>query len=362
MQKIIFFLGSLILLSFGMKLSKSSRLTPFEFERPRNFPPMPVSAENPTTLEGAELGRYLFYDPVLSRDSTISCASCHRQEFAFSDSPNKFSEGIDGAKTERNTPSLFNLAWYPAMFWDGRASSIEQQVFFPVRDHNEMDLDWRTVEKRIYRSRFYPEMFNKVFGDTQIDSVRIAFAIAQFERTLISYNSKFDKVIRGEERLTKQELRGFEVMNDQSMADCLHCHSTDANGLATNLQFSNNGLDNAQNVEVFKDPGLGKVTGNKKDYGHFKVPSLRNIALTAPYMHDGRFQSLDEVINFYSEGLNNNITIDSRMTHVHQGGVQLTDEDKSALKAFLLTLTDSTFISDPRFGNPFENKSKDFQD
>ncbi|MBI3136813.1 MAG: cytochrome-c peroxidase [Bacteroidetes bacterium] len=341
--------GSFFLFSGAEK----GKLTPYPFPAPTAFPVMPQAAENPVSVEGALLGKFLFYDSTLSKDYSLSCASCHKQEHAFSDSPQPFSAGIDGQIQKRNTPPLFNLAWYPAYFWDGRAVSLEDQVFFPVRDHTEMNLDWVTATKRIRKNKFYRDQFELVFGPVEIDSVLISKAIAQFERTLISSNSKFDRVLRREDKLTKEEARGFEIMNDQSMADCLHCHSTDANALVTSLKFSNNGLDAVSDVYSFADYGLGGYTGKTSDYGKFKIPSLRNIALTAPYMHDGRFKTLREVIDFYSSGLNQSVTLDSKMTHIRQRGVQLTEYDKNCLEAFLKTLTDSVFCSNPEFANPF---------
>lgn len=330
------------------------QLTPYTFPKPVAFPPIPQSPENQVTEEGALLGRYLFYDPILSQDSSISCSSCHKQEYAFSDSPNKLSKGIGDQPQKRNTPPLFNLAYYPNLFWDGRAASIEDQVFFPVRDHQEMNLHWPEAEKRINQSAFYQPQFALLFGDgIYIDSLMIAKAIAQFERTLISCNSKFDRVLRNEDKLNKTELRGYEILNDQSMADCLHCHSTDANALATSLKFSNNGLDSVSDPLLYADWGVGGITGKITDYGKFKIPSLRNVAVTAPYMHDGRFNTLREVIDFYSEGLHHSANIDPKMTRVNQRGVHLSEYDKQCLEAFLLTLTDSVFITNPEFSNPF---------
>lgn len=349
----ILILGTVFLLSANEK----GALTPYPFPNPPAFPPMPQAPDNPVTKEGAMLGRYLFYDPILSNDQTISCASCHQQAFAFSDAPNTFSSGINGQVQKRNTPPLFNLAWYDRFFWDGRAASIEEQVFFPVRDHAEMNLDWNAAAKRIKKKKFYRDQFKLVFDSQEIDSVLISKAIAQFERTLISYNSKFDRVLRKEDKLTKEELRGFEIVNDQSMADCLHCHSTDANALATSRKFSNNGLDSIRDPRLYPDYGLGGHTRNLADYGKFKIPSLRNIALTAPYMHDGRFKTLREVIDFYSEGLKPSVTIDSKMTRLKNRGVQLSEYDKICLEAFLNTLTDSVFISNPEFSNPFQVSS-----
>lgn len=348
----ILVLLSLFVLGFGDKL----KLTPYKFPEPNFFPKMPVAANNPVTVEGANLGRHLFYDPILSSDSTMSCASCHNQKNAFSNSPNSFSIGRNGALMKRNTMALFNLAWYPAFFWDGRASSIEEQVFHPVREYNEMNLDWKVAAKRLEKNKFYKKQFKEIFGTSKVDSTHISYAIAQFLRTLISYQSKYDQVIEGKALFTKDEYEGFNLVNDQTKGDCIHCHITDGDALGTTLVFSNNGLDAVTNPNDFKDKGRGAITGKTSDNGKFKVPSLRNLAFTAPYMHDGRFKTLEEVINFYSEGVKPCANIDSKMEYVHQGGVKLSAEDKKKIVAFLLTLSDSSFISNPEFSNPFEKR------
>lgn len=332
---------------------KTSLPTPYIFSGIKLFPEMPVNKNNVTTNEGADLGRHLFYDKILSKDSTISCATCHRFEVAFSDSPNRFSVGFDGDSLSRNTPALYNLAWYSDFFWDGRSSSIEAQVFVPVSAHNEMNLDWNEAEKRINSSLFYKDKFNLAFGDVTIDSVLISKAIAQFERTLISNNSKFDQVLHGKAYLSPEEYRGYELMHNQVKGNCLHCHSFDANPLGTNLRFSNNGLDKPLSVNDYKDLGRGGITKNNKDNGFFKVPSLRNIALTAPYMHDGRFETLEEVLDFYSDDFNNSINIDSKMMFGNKKNRALSSEEKQDIISFLYTLTDSTFITNPEFMSPF---------
>ena len=347
---IVFFIGSFCLLGFRVIFNP----TPYHFEKVRYFPEMPTSKANPVTKEGVELGRYLFYDTILSENYTFSCASCHKQEFAFSDSPNQFSKGVNGELLDRNTMPLYNLAWYPSMFWDGRATSIENQVFFPVRAHNEMNLNWTEAEKRIQKSKFYKPLFKKVFGDNNIDSNRISLAIAQFERTLISSNSKFDQVLRGEKYLTADEYEGYGLINDQTKGDCLHCHTTDGNWLGTTLKFSNNGLDDYKTAVEYLDKGLATGTNNSSDIGWFKIPSLRNVGVTAPYMHDGRFKTLKEVLDFYSEGVNQSYNVDSKMGFAHQGGANLTEDEKEKIIAFLLTLTDSIFIKNPEFSNPFK--------
>ncbi len=314
---------------------------------------MPIAADNPVTVAGVDLGRHLFYDPILSKDSSISCSSCHLQKNAFSDAPNRFSKGLYGEVMKRNTMPLFNLAWYPSLFWDGRGGSIEQQVFHPVRTKNEMDLNWDVAVERIRKNKSYREKFKKAFGNRRIDSVLIAKAIAQFERTLLSYNSKYDSVLRKEAYFSKAELKGFELMNDMSMADCLHCHSTDADPMATSFGFSNNGLDNAKKITDYADGGRGIITGKAEDYGKFRIPSLRNIAATAPYMHDGRFKTLKEVLDFYSEGVHASVNVDSKMGFAHRGGVHLTEDEKYLIITFLNTLTDSVFLNNPKHSNPF---------
>jgi cytochrome c peroxidase len=326
--------------------------TPYVFPELPFFPQMPVNPENPVTVEGAELGRHLFYDPVLSLDSTMSCASCHKQEFAFSDAPNQFSKGRDGKLTVRNTMPLFNLAWCGEYFWDGRAASIEQQVFEPVRSHDEMNLSWQEAEARINRSDFYKKKFALVFREGRIDSVMISKAIAQFLRTLLSTTSRYDSLQMGLISFTKEEADGFVLVNDMTKGDCLHCHTTDADALGTTNKFSNNGLDAFTDAHACKDIGRGKVSGAVKDYGHFRIPSLRNVALTAPYMHDGRFKTLEEVLDFYSDGVKMNATIDSKIGSAPHGGVHLTADEKKKVIAFLKALTDYAFVSDARFSNP----------
>lgn len=326
---------------------------PWEFPEMRHFPRMPISLENPVTKEGVALGRYLFYDPILSSDSTFSCATCHRQSRAFSDGGQKLSVGISGEFTERNTPPLFNLAWYPAMFWDGRAATIEEQVFHPVRDRDEMNLNWQEAESRIQRSKFYAPLFRAAFGEIQPDSQHIAKALGQFMRTIISANTRFDKVLRHEQYLTRKEYRGFVLMSEQHIGNCLHCHPSDSNPLTTNREYANNGLEPAQTPGEYPDPGLGAITGNPADFGKFKVPSLRNIALTAPYMHDGRFQTLEEVLDFYAEQVQAGVNTDHRMAFLHRGGTHMTCEQRDSILSFLYCLTDSTLISDPAFSDPF---------
>ncbi|MBA3681512.1 MAG: cytochrome-c peroxidase [Bacteroidetes bacterium] len=351
--KIVFFifLFHVACLFFSFKYVLKDK--PYVFPKIIYFPPMPVSAENPVTINGVELGRYLFYDPILSADSSVSCASCHKQQYAFSDSPNRLSKGMSGQLQSRNTLPLFNLAWYQKLFWDGRAATIEAQVFHPVRDLKEMNLNWNDVSKKIQKSKFYSKKFKALYGAKTIDSTLISNVIAQFERTLISYNAKYDKVVNHKAKFTLDELEGMELMNDMTKGNCLHCHTTDGNGLGTTGDYSNNGLDELTDKNKFKDPGLGFITKTANDNGKFKVPSLRNLLFTAPYMHDGRFNTLEEVLDFYSEGLKISPTIDSKMEFAHKGGSKLTKYEKKKIILFLKTLSDSAFISAKEFSDPF---------
>lgn len=329
---------------------------PYQFPAIPQFPEMPVNRENPVTVNGVELGRRLFYDPVFSADSSLSCAGCHVQQHAFSNSPQVFSAGVHGQLQQRNTPPLFNLAWNKALFWDGRAASIEEQVFHPLRTVTEMNSSWPEVTRKIKGNKAYRKLFREAFGQAEIDSVLISKAIAQFERTLISANSKYDRVIRGEARFSLEELEGMELINDMTKGNCVHCHTTDGNGLGTTGLFSNNGLDEISHVNDFKDKGLGSYTGNTADYGKFKIPSLRNLLFTAPYMHDGRFKTLEEVLDFYSEHLKHSPTIDPNLSFVPNSAPRLNRYEKKKIIAFLKTLSDSSFIENPAYSNPFAKR------
>ncbi len=346
-------IGAILFVVCCIGFSDGFITTPYVFPELAYFPKMPQAAANPVTVEGVNLGRRLFYDPILSVDNKISCSGCHKQSAAFSDSPNALSEGRNGVFSKRNAMPLFNLAWYPAFFWDGRASSIEEQVFHPVRSKDEMNLDWKIAAERLEQNKMYKPLFTDAFGNKKIDSVLISNAIAQFLRTLISYRSKYDLVAARKMNFTADEYEGFVLVNDQTKGDCLHCHMTDGDALATSLVFSNNGLDAITDPVKYNDIGRGAVTGKVTDNGKFIVPSLRNLAFTAPYMHDGRFKTLDEVVEFYSTGVHDCANIDSKMVSAKQGGVRLTEKEKRQIVAFLLTLSDTSFVNDPAFSDPF---------
>ncbi len=324
--------------------------TPISLEIPPLFeahiiPPV-IPANNPLTEEGVALGEKLFFDPILSGNNTQACADCHNPQNAFTDEA-RFSDGINGNLGNRNSMPLFNLAWNydNRFFWDGRVFSLEHQALEPVINPDEMNTTWPSVVSKLKADSEYPTLFKRAFGASEIDSVMVTKAIAQFERTLISADSKFDRYLNETGTLTPEELNGLNVFMDETRGDCFHCHGNPKSPLWTDNSFHNNGLD-----ETFTDLGLGKVTGDPSDNGKFKTPSLRNLAFTAPYMHDGRFATLEEVIDHYSEGLKNSATIDPLMKKVGQGGVQLSDKDKTDLKAFLLSLSDGNFV------NSFPNK------
>lgn len=318
--------------------------TPYEIDIPFGFPDMDIPENNAMTLEGVELGRRLFYDPVLSADNTQSCASCHAQSFAFTDNNRRFSVGIDGIKGTRNSMTLVNAGWLLHMNWDGSADDLEKQAFEPVTNPLEMHHTWPGAVAELQAHPTYPDLFFEAFGTRTIDSTLVVKALAQFERTMISSNSKWDRYIRGDAQLSDAEAKGFEIFFTEK-GDCFHCHSTI---LFTDNDFHNNGLDS-----VFVDTGLANVTGNANDVGRFKTPTLRNLVFTAPYMHDGRFATIEEVVDFYSEGIKFSPTIDPLMKNVDQGGVNLTLEEKANLIAFLMVLTDSSFVTNPEFSNPF---------
>lgn len=306
-----------------------------------------IPTDNPQTVEGVALGKQLFFDRILSADGTKSCASCHSPQSAFTDNL-ATSIGIDGIAGTRNSMPLFNLAWnYGERFtWDGKELSLERQAEEPVQNPIELHSNWDNVVDRLQNHPEYPELFRRAFKTSTITKELTTKAIAQFERTLISANSKFDRYSLGQATLTQQELNGLDIFLREDKGDCFHCHGNPNNPLWTDNEFHNNGLD-----ATFSDLGLGAVTGDPNDNGKFRSPSLRNLAYTAPYMHDGRFATLDDVINHYSEGLIDSPTIDPLMKQIDQGGVQLTDQEKADLKAFLLTLSDPSFINNPEFQN-----------
>jgi cytochrome c peroxidase len=348
-QTAIFFLSIFLLTHCTSKEEEIYTPVPYTLEIPILFAEKLIApiipANNPLTEEGVALGKKLFFDKILSGDHTQACASCHNPKKAFTDQL-QFSAGIQGEFGTRNAMPLFNLAWnFDERFaWDGKEFGLENQALEPVSNPIEMHANWDTVIEKLQQNATYPTLFSQAFGTSKIDAILVTKAIAQFERTLISGTSRFDKYLGGEITLNQAEQNGFAVFMDEAKGDCFHCHGSNNNPLWTDNKFHNNGLD-----ANFLDLGLGAITGNPNDNGKFKSPSIRNLAFTAPYMHDGRFATLDEVINHYSEGLKRSSTIDPLMKKINEGGVQLSNQDKTDLKAFLVSLSDTQFINNPNF-------------
>ncbi|WP_197076691.1 cytochrome-c peroxidase [Hymenobacter terrenus] len=367
-MKLVLF-GALLLSLVGCKQDSDTAVAPtdpngsgpgptaYNLKIPDNFPnPLPVPANNPLTEEGVALGRQLFYETALSVNSEVACSSCHRQELAFTDGLAR-AVGVNGAVSPRSSMSLANLLWEPKLTWDGAVTTLESQARIPIEKPVEMHQSLAVGVARLQLLPKYPPLFNKAFGSSTITEENILKALAQFERTLISGNSRYDQFRRGDRTaLSSYEQQGLVLFSTHPTGtlrggNCSDCHSGD---LQTNHTFSNNGLDRA-----FLDLGLGALTGQPTDNGKFRVPTLRNIALTAPYMHDGRFSTLEEVVSHYNEHvvLNSpnidplmlNTTNDPRQTSFT---LDLTTDEKAKIVAFMRTLTDDTFIKDPRFSKP----------
>jgi cytochrome c peroxidase len=343
--------------------------TPYELEIPKFFPTkLNIPADNPMTVEGVELGRYLFYDGRLSGrthpDSLMSCGTCHIQSRSFVcgiDHP-KFTSGVThgltGIPTPHNMMPLINMVFnHNGYLWNGMIHEsnddpsrrrLEDLAWMGVVAPHEMHGDTNRTVALIQSIPGYPELFRKAFGSDQVSMENIGKAIAQFVRTLISANSRFDRYLHGEEQLTQEELSGYILFITEEGADCFHCHGSSGVPLFTTNLYYNNGKDT-----VFDDPrDRYSVTGNPKDIGAYRAPTLRNIELTAPYMHDGRFATLEEVIDFYSHDVKQSPYVHPLMHHVHRGGVQLTPIEKQHLLAFIRTLRDDEFLTNPAFSKP----------
>jgi cytochrome c peroxidase len=365
---LILFFITLFLFSCREK-SDSYQPTPYIFAVPKYFPTrLNIPADNAMTTEGIALGRYLFYDERLSGrtdpDSMMSCGTCHLQENSFECGINhpKYAGGrtfgITGIPTPHVMLPLINLVWNESgYFWSGIVSengpdptkrNIEDIVYLGVVAPHEMAADTSRVKALIQSIPGYPELFEKAFGSRTVTFKNISKAIAQFIRTLVSSNSRFDKYMRGEIQLTQQELNGFVLFMTEDGADCFHCHGGDGNPLFTTHLFYNNAKDS-----VFSDSrDRYSVTNDPTDIGAYKAPTLRNIELTAPYMHDGRFKTLEEVIDFYSEKVVWSSYVHPLMHHVNDGGIHLLPSEKSDLIAFIRSLRDDEFITNPAFSKP----------
>lgn len=334
----------------------------FTIEKPYGYPEMEIPSDNPMTYEGIELGRRLFFDPILSKDSTISCASCHRPELAFTDGT-AISVGVNGAKGKRSAMSLVDVGYVTnGLFWDGRVQTLEEQALLPVEDPLEMHALWPDVEERLRRHPDYPEYFRKAFGITQraeIDKFLATKALAQFERTIINKSgSRYDRLMlqTGNGFATEEEENGrimyfFETSGSAGQglvdAECGHCHS----GIRmTGDEYENNAVQPAVGPLDFLDLGLGGITNKENDMGKFRVPTLRNIAVTAPYMHDGRFQTLEEVVDHYNSGGHTSFGKSAFL----ERPLGMSEQNKKDLILFLHALTDETTLNAPEYQNPFE--------
>lgn len=328
----------------------------YKLEYPVYYPQkIDIPDDNQMDEHTIELGRMLFYEKMLSKDSSASCASCHQQKYAFSD-PEQFSKGVNQTSGTRNTMAIINMVFEKKFFWDGRSNSLEEQALDPITNPLEMNLSLEKVISRLTNSDLYQKEFEKCFGENSITKENLAKAISQFERTLISDQSPYDLYKQGKGNLTEQEKRGeklFFTHPDPIYAtrggNCGDCHS---GPLTTSRLFANNGLENP-----IIDIGLEQITNNPSDKGRFKIPTLRNIELTAPYMHDGRLETLEEVLNHYNEHIQNSPTLDVQIINasneVGRKTLALSPQEKEDIIAFLKTLTDQNFIENTKFSNPF---------
>ncbi len=342
----------------GMSSTAQSLLlpsTPHNYARPSlplHFLAPPIVAQdntpldNPVTDAGAALGRVLFYDKRLSSNNSISCSSCHQQQHGFSD-PSRFSIGFQGERTGRNSMGLTNARYYQRghFFWDERSETLEEQVLEPIQNGVEMGLSLAELVSKVSAEQYYEELFSNAFGDATVTPDRIARALAQFIRGIISTESRFDAGRnRNFSNFTPEENRGRLIFNGQGR--CANCHGSD--NFVPNNVF-NNGLENP-----YADPGVGAITGRRQDLGKFKVPSLRNIVLTGPYMHDGRFGTLEEVVEFYNSQIVNHPNLAPQLRNNNRPiRLNLNEDEKNALVAFLHTLTDPSLATNPKYSDPF---------
>jgi cytochrome c peroxidase len=337
--------------------------TPYTFTYNKNLlPPARIPKDNPLKLEGVALGRMLFYDPILSADSTQSCASCHNQKDGFTDNQLQYSIGIRGTVGKRNSMSIANLMWHlDGFFWDGRSDILRHQALMPIEDPTEMDETIGNVVVKLSNSLMYKEAFEKAFGSTVINDETIGKSLEQFMLTLVSANSKFDRVMAGIETFTVQEQTGRTIFNAEAIplneeqdpnnpqnfgADCFHCHG---NSLFMSREYLTNGLPNVT------DLGRGGVNGNTRDNYKFKATTLRNVEKTGPYMHDGRFGTLEEVVQHYLGDLSDATSDLGNEPNMHalRDSVYLSEDHKAALISFLKTLTDEEFLTKGEYSNPF---------
>lgn len=310
---------------------------------PANFPqPVYRFTDNPLTEAGFTLGRQLFYDPLLSKDGSISCGNCHQSFAAFANLDHSVSHGMDFCLGTRNAPALFNLAWQKEFMWDGGVKHIEVSPLNAITSSCEMASSLDTITERLKKSPAYVKLFGQAFGNGEINSQKVLRALAQFMSMLVSANSKYDKHVRNEPggEFSANEEQGYLLFKQH----CSNCH---AEPLFTDLSFRNNGLD-----LVSEDPGRDTITNNPADRGKFRVPSLRNIMLTPPYMHDGRLGTPEEVLEHYNSGMKQNGNLDVLFRKETPPGIRLTIQEQKLLIGFLQTLTDTEFVNNSKFHEP----------
>jgi cytochrome c peroxidase len=332
MKKLLFFLSILLLTAFHQ-----SDNNPFYIPKKWKKPTYDFT-KNPLSIAKIDLGKALFYDPILSRDNTVSCTTCHSQYNAFTHVDHSLSHGIDDKIGTRNSPTLMNLAWQPIFMWDGSINHLDMQALAPISHPNEMGETIENVVLKLQKSSIYPTAFYTAFGDSAITGEHTLKAISQFLLTLVSANSKYDKVMRREAKFTKQEKNGYKLFK----TNCSTCHQEP---LFTNHQFENNGLPIDTTLNDF---GRMNITKKPKDAQKFKVPTLRNIEFSYPYMHDGRFKKIREVLNHYTKNIEHNPTLSEHL----QQPIILTSNEKIDLTAFLLTLSDRAFLFNPAYSYP----------
>jgi cytochrome c peroxidase len=329
-------IGILILFSLAFV---NRMTTPIYFDVPKNWPkPTYDFSKNPLTEEGFQLGRNLFYDPILSRDNTISCASCHLQATGFTHVDHDLSHGIEGRIGTRNSLTLQNLAWSSTFMWDGGVNHLEVQPLAPITSEVEMDDSLENVVTKLQKSIYYQELFQKAFGTKKITGQLTLKALSQFLVMLTTSNSKYDKVMRKEEDFSENEQKGYTLFRQ-------HCASCHTEPLFSSDRFENNGLEVDPTLNDF---GRMNITQQSSDSLRFKVPTLRNIQFTFPYMHDGRFSTLTEVVKHYNSGIHRSKTLSKQLIQP----MNLSDNDRTDLVAFLKTLSDPKFLFDERFSYP----------
>ena len=328
------------------------------FTKPSHFPePVYKFQENPLTPAGVALGKTLFYDALLSKDNTVSCGSCHQQSAGFTQHGHSLSHGINDLLTKRNSMPLFNLAWSTDFGWDGGVHHLDLFAISPLQNPAEMDESLPNVLEKLRYSKTYPPLFEKAFGTDEITAERMMKALSQFMLTLVSANSRYDKYLRNEVTLTADELDGMKLFEDKG---CKTCH---AGILFTDQSYRNNGIpkfersklvytNGVPSIQTVWDEGRYEITKQETDRFKFKVPSLRNIAESLPYMHDGRFKTLQEVLNYYDAGVQDTPNLDPILKQNGRLGIPLNADEKRKIIAFLNTLTDTDFLKDKRFAEP----------